>query len=152
MCGQSVDGRSGARRLLSVVEAVPRKNRELHHHGGRADSQQLPSQFVLAEQVVFKKANRHDDCGDPSCAGRASPVFQKPLVNSHAQYLHADFSREKIWSTGHANSRASNSASARLGTYRPRSMEMMLCRETPTTSARCSWVHSRATRSSFTRF
>src|SRR3954462_12024451 len=107
---------------------------------------------MIDEVVVDEETYRHPSADDARNARRSPPVLEKPLVDGDAKDSHLLFSSEKIFSVGHLNTRAKVRASGRLGTYRSRSIELMLWRETPTASASSCCVHPCSSRSSLTRF
>jgi hypothetical protein len=113
---------------------------------------------VIDQIAVREKKVGLDAADEPSDTSGTQPVlpeaFVDYLVDSNLHSLSSRFSpfNVKISSVEHPNTLAKVSASGKLGTYRSRSIELMLCRDTPTASASCSCVQQRATRSSLTRF
>src|SRR3954464_4308232 len=120
---------------MSVAQAEPEHEAPLHGGHGQADRQELPAPPMVVVEVVGEEGRREGSAGDTADTGRPQAVNEETLVD------HRFFSSVKITSTGTEKVRAKSRASGRLGTYRCRSMELMLWRETPTASASSCCVH-----------
>src|SRR6267142_5894111 len=112
----------------SIGEVIPDHERHLDGHDAASYSKQVPAPEMVNVVVVGKQTDRHDTADDPRKAGGSEAVREKSFVDCPANDGHIHFlnSNVKILSVEQANTREKVSASRRLGTYRSRSIELML--------------------------
>src|SRR5437588_5924386 len=105
-----------------MFEAVP-EHQSLFDHGHRcSDCEQLPVPPMIDNEVVEPKQHRQDAGADTRDARRAQAMNQEAFVEE----AHCSLSNLKISSVPTPKICANRSASSRLGTYRLRSIELML--------------------------
>src|SRR5450631_1390446 len=101
---------------MSIVEAIPDQDCDLHHRRGCDDGEEVPSEDMIDEELVIEKCRRKQRAGDAADARRAKAVHEKALVDrAEDRQLHYFPSKVKMSSVACPNTRENMSASARLG-------------------------------------